>query len=156
MATYTVDYFIKRNHQEHEAHHITEAQNAAEAIRKTNEFIEKNHLPHAFRPKAKKMSSKEITYIVHGESRYVFPQHMNMAYLAQSLRDLESIASRDMKESGADHAVYAVKKYSDDGGIKEVDFYDPPVCMNDKDFYERTEIEAKAQPCVIYAVHKRK
>lgn len=63
MATYTVDYFIKRNNKEYEAHHITEATNAAEAIQKTKDFIEHHRLPHAFRPKAHKLGSLELSSI---------------------------------------------------------------------------------------------
>lgn len=60
MALYTVKYHIKRDKREYEARHITEAANATEAIKKTREFIDANHLPHAFRPEAKKLGEIEI------------------------------------------------------------------------------------------------
>lgn len=63
MATYAVDYFIKRDHKEREAHHITEASTAVEAIQKTKEFIEKHRLPYAFRPKARKLATLELSSV---------------------------------------------------------------------------------------------
>lgn len=63
MATYRVDYFIKRNSREYAAHHITEATNTTEAIKKTKDFIEQHRLPHAFRPKAHKLGNLELSSI---------------------------------------------------------------------------------------------
>lgn len=63
MATYRVDYFIKRNSREYAAHHITEATNTTEAIKKTKDYIEQHRLPHAFRPRAHKVGSLDLSSV---------------------------------------------------------------------------------------------
>ena len=63
MATYRVNYFIKRNGREYTASHIAEGRTAAEAIANTRDYTEKRHLPHPFRPKAVKLSSFELSRV---------------------------------------------------------------------------------------------
>lgn len=99
---------------------------------------------------------KELTYYVHSNSPYIIPSHMVLCELPMALHKMEELARKAMTESNSEHAIYAVKKYSSGDEIERVDFYNPPVCLNDADFYERTEAEAKNQSCMIYAVHARK
>lgn len=63
MATYRVNYFIKRNGKEYSANHIEEGRTAAEAIANTKEYAKKHHLPHPFRPKAVKLSNFELSSV---------------------------------------------------------------------------------------------
>ncbi len=64
------------------------------------------------------------------------------------------LARDAMAAADTSHAVYAVKQYAENGDIDLIDFYNPPVCLNDQDFYARTEAEVKEHPsCLIYAVH---
>lgn len=99
---------------------------------------------------------KQIMYFVHGESIYTFPHYMTLAQLPSELSALEKLAREAMYKAGASHAVYAVKKYTEDGEVNRVDFYNPPVCLDDEEFYKRTDAEVKKNPnCLIYAVHRR-
>jgi hypothetical protein len=103
MATYKVNYFIKRNNKEYEAHHIAEGTNAKEAIRATQEYTEAHHLPHPFRPTAKKMTGLELSSIdwkkdtITGNFRrdnaeeLLFPDKMTPARLSEATTYCESI-----------------------------------------------------------------
>lgn len=100
---------------------------------------------------------KEIKYFVHDNSIYTYPHYAPLANICSMLRELEQVARQSVAASGAAHAVYAVKKYDADGEISAVDFYCPPVCLVDKDFYERTDAEMAKNPgCLIYATHAHK
>jgi hypothetical protein len=100
---------------------------------------------------------KQIMYFVHDTSRYTVPHYMALSQLPAELREMEKLARESMDKAGTAHAVYAVKKYTADDEIEEVDFYIPPVCLDDEDFYKRTDAEVKKHPgCLIYAVHARK
>lgn len=99
---------------------------------------------------------KEVKYFIHGNSPYIAPHYMMLSELPAELREGEKLAREAMREAGTAHAVYAVKKYTDDGGIEQVDFYNPPVCLDDSEFYKRTDAEAQEHHgCLIYAVHAR-
>lgn len=88
---------------------------------------------------------------------YITPHYMALAQLPVELNEMRKLAHKVMAEAGTAHAVYAVKYYTEDGEIEQVDFYDPPVCLNDADFYERTQSEVQEHPgCMIYAVHNHK
>lgn len=66
-----------------------------------------------------------------------------------NLRRSEKRAREVMKETGADHVVYARKMYGDDGRLVEVRFYMIP--MDDARFYRDIATISNSQ---IYAVHK--
>ena len=100
---------------------------------------------------------KEVKYYVHSESPYITPHYMALSQLPAELAEMQKLAHEAMTKAGTAHAVYAVKKYTATDEIEKVDFYNPPVCLNDADFYERTQAEAKKHPgCMIYAVHAQK
>ncbi len=99
---------------------------------------------------------KEVKYFVRGNSPYIAPHYMALSELPAELREGEKLAHEAMREAGTAHAVYAVKKYAEDGAIEQVDFYNPPVCLDDDEFYKRTDAEAQEHHgCLIYAVHAR-
>ena len=100
---------------------------------------------------------KQIKYFVHDESLYIVPHYMASNHLPEHLAGFEKAARNAMRDANTAHAVYAVKRYAENDEIEQVDFYNPPVCLNDADFYARTEAESKAHPgCMIYAVHAHK
>lgn len=97
---------------------------------------------------------KEVKYFVHGNFTYITPHYMMLNQIPAELAAGRKLARDAMSATGTTHAVYAVKRYAEDGEIELLDFYNPPVCLNDKDFYARTEAEVKEHPnCLIYAVH---
>lgn len=70
--------------------------------------------------------------------------------------DLCRLAIEKMKESGKPHALYEVRKYDSNGRLYYVDFYKPPVCMDEEEFEKYTLEEYKKFPgCVICAVHQK-
>lgn len=97
---------------------------------------------------------KQIEYCIRGTSLYITRHYMELAQLPAVLAEGEKLARQAMIKAQTAHAVYAVKKYTADDEIESVDFYNPPVCLDDGDFYARTQAEAKKHPgCLIYAVH---
>lgn len=100
---------------------------------------------------------KEVKYFIHSDSPFVAPHYMALSQLPAELDEMRKLAHKAMAEAGTAHAVYAVKRYAATDEIEQVDFYNPPVCLNDADFYERTQAEAEKYPgCMIYAVHAHK
>lgn len=67
------------------------------------------------------------------------------------LREFELAAKKLLDETGADHVVYAWKKYNDKGEFYKVCFYEG-VALNEEEFISRTD---KASG-IIYALHRRK
>lgn len=65
------------------------------------------------------------------------------------LREFAKEARKVMEETCADHVVYGMKLYDDDGDLEEVKFYMVP--MNDSDFQSDV---ASLKGCVIYALHR--
>ena len=100
---------------------------------------------------------KQVKYYMIGNSPHITPNYMTSAQLPSELLAMEKLAHEAMTKAGTTHAVYAVKRYTEAGEIERVDFYNPPVCLDDTDFYERTQAEVKKHPgCMIYAVHAHK
>ena len=65
------------------------------------------------------------------------------------LREFAKKAKEVMSETGADHVVYGLKLYDDDGDLEEVKFYMLP--MSDDDFQSDV---ASLKGCAIYALHR--
>lgn len=100
---------------------------------------------------------KQIKYYVHNDLPYITAHYMALPNLPAALDEMRKLAQEAMDKAGAAHAVYAVKIYTETNEIEQIDFYYPPICLNDADFYERTQAEAKDHPgCLIYAVHAHK
>ena len=99
-----------------------------------------------------------IKYFVHDGSVYLIPHYALPAELPGIINGLREAAVEAMKEAGAAHAVYAVKKYDpESGALSRVDMYAPAVLLDDNDFYSRTDAEAKANPgCISLASHAKK
>ena len=69
----------------------------------------------------------------------------------KKLQEFELEAARVLKESGADHVVYGMKRYDQDGELEHVKFYMAP--MDDSTFQKDV---ASLTGCVIYALHARR
>lgn len=71
--------------------------------------------------------------------------------LEESIQEFEREARKVMDETGADHVVYAVKYYDDDGELDEIRFYMIP--MSDEEFQK----DVAGKPGIrVYALHKMK
>ena len=57
-----------------------------------------------------------ITYYVHDSSVYLVPHYALPAELPSIINECRKVAVADMKEAGAAHAVYGVKKYESEAG----------------------------------------
>lgn len=68
----------------------------------------------------------------------------------KDLQKFEQEASIILKKTGADHVVYGLKVYDDEGELAAVKFYLKP--MNDEDFQKDV---ASLKDVVVYALHKR-
>jgi len=67
------------------------------------------------------------------------------------LREFGDRAKEIMDSTGADHVVYGMKLYDDDGSLEEVKFY--LYEMGDEEFYKDV---STLKGCTIYALHNKK
>jgi len=88
------------------------------------------------------------------------PHYAYRDEIRKMLFDAGGLARQEMKKTGKRHAIYAVKKYEGAAPtdesliIKEIDFYYPPVVLDDEEFEKRTDAAVKAYgECLIYAAH---
>lgn len=98
--------------------------------------------------------SRFVTMFEHTNSRYLFPKAIERNQVDGYLREMEALAKAELDKTGADHVVYGIKHYNQDGTFVKFDVYLQP--LNDGDFYSRTEAIQKDGDCRIYALHKRK
>lgn len=75
---------------------------------------------------------------------------MTLSEAEKELLKFELAAKKLLDETGADHVVYGIKKYDDEGEIVDIRFYLEP--MND--FRFQTDV-AVMQNVRVYALHKR-
>lgn len=73
---------------------------------------------------------------------------MPLSQIPKVLQSFEKDAAKEMKKTGADHVLYAVKIYGVDGQLATVQFYMNP--MSDEEFYK---ITGKVRGAIIYALH---
>ena len=99
-----------------------------------------------------------ITYYVHDSSVFLVPHYALPKELPGIINGCREAAVEAMKQAGAAHAVYGVKKYDPETGtLSLVDLYAPAVLLDDVEFYSRTDAEAKEFPgCIILASHTHK
>lgn len=67
------------------------------------------------------------------------------------LRKFEVAANKLMDETGADHVVYARKKYNEHGKLHKICFYEG-TALSDEEFYDKTD----KIPGIVYTLHRRK
>ncbi len=98
-----------------------------------------------------------VKYFWHDGGTYVIPHNALLREIPGMINECREAAVEAIKQAGAAHAVYAVKKYAPEtGALAEVDFYAPAVLLDDAEFYKRTGAEAKENPgCIILASHAK-
>lgn len=75
---------------------------------------------------------------------------MPICDIGKNLRRFEQKAAKLLKESGADHVVYGLKIYNENGELDNVKFYLHPI--SDEEFQRDV---ATLTGCTVYALHKR-
>ena len=76
---------------------------------------------------------------------------MTLKEVQENLQRFERKAKEILSETGADHVLYGVKYYGDDGTLEKVGFYLEP--MDDERFDRDVSSISNA---TVYAVHKMK
>ncbi len=69
--------------------------------------------------------------------------------MQENLRKFEIEAKKLLNKTGADHVVFGVKQFAEDGKLQEIRFYTK--AMDDNEFYSRT---GGLHNCQVYALHK--
>lgn len=69
--------------------------------------------------------------------------------MQKKLQDFEVEARKLLKQTGADHVVYGVKHFSEEGGLEGIRFY---LKLMDEDEFERNV--ANVPGWQVYAVHR--
>lgn len=65
------------------------------------------------------------------------------------LHEFEKEARKLLKRTGADHVVFGIKRFDENGKLEEIRFYLKP--MGDEEFYQTT---GNLRACQVYALHK--
>ncbi len=76
---------------------------------------------------------------------------MPLRNVDENLRRFAEIARKELKKSGADHVVYGVKEYEENGDLELVKFY-MGATMTDEEFDKQV---ASIPGCTVYALHRR-
>ncbi|WP_191396189.1 hypothetical protein [Flavonifractor sp. An306] len=74
---------------------------------------------------------------------------MPLYQVQQNLQRFEQMARKLLAEKDADHVLYGVKNYDDNGELEEIKFYLEPM---DEERFERDV--ARVQGVTVYAVHR--
>ena len=89
------------------------------------------------------------------EIRYFNGPHTGVMFIEEIpkvLHNFEAVAKQVLKENGADHVIFASKKFNKDTTLRCINFYNPPIELSDEEFDERVKGAPDYQ---IYALHKR-
>ena len=76
---------------------------------------------------------------------------MPLRDVQRELQKFEAEARKIMEKTGADHVLYGVKHYDEDGNLKQVRFYLEP--MTEEEF--EIDVVKRCAGLTVYAVHKR-
>jgi len=90
-----------------------------------------------------------VKWFQYGDSGMINYGQMTKKDVAENLKKFEREASSVLSETGADHVVYGLKAYAEDGSIDCVKFY--MAAMTDEDFQKDV---ATLKNCTVYALHK--
>ena len=83
-------------------------------------------------------------------NRMVAVGQMSLREIQKCLQDFEKQAHEVLVESEADHVLYGIKKYNDEGILNEVRFYLQP--MTEAEF----DRVARMKGVQVYAIHARR
>ncbi len=97
------------------------------------------------------MTARMVRFEQWGVNGFAFGGSIPIRNIHKYLAEFEIAAKKLLDESGADHVVYAWKRYDEHGNLGEVRFYEG-TAIDDEEFYSRTD----KLPGVVYALHKRK
>ena len=75
---------------------------------------------------------------------------MRLKDVSKNLVRFAEIAKEELRKSGADHAIYGLKEYDENGDLELVRFY-MGITMNDEEFQKDV---ASLKGCTVYALHK--
>lgn len=96
------------------------------------------------------MNDGWVKWFQWGQGRLINYGQMRKREVEDVLKEFEVEAAKVLKRSGADHVLYGVKSFDENGEISKVTFYMEP--MTD----EQLENDARLNNCIIYALHARK
>lgn len=94
---------------------------------------------------------KWVRWVQWSGGRMVGSGQMTLKQVQENLQRFERKAREILSETEADHVLYGVKRYSDDGVLEKVSFYLEP--MDDERFDRDVSSISNA---TVYAVHKMK
>lgn len=83
------------------------------------------------------------------------PHYASAAELAAAITEAREAAVKSMSDSGAKHAIYAVRYYDTEvGGDETVDIFNPAVLADEAEFVEQTNALVQDNlGCYILAIH---
>lgn len=97
------------------------------------------------------MNTGWVMYEQWNDSGFVREGPLPARDVSKYLIEFELAAKKLMDETGADHVIYAWKKYNEKDEFYKICFYEG-VALSDEEFYERTNnING-----ILYALHRRK
>lgn len=96
------------------------------------------------------MRDNWVNWLQWGHGRLINYGQMRKDEVAGVLREFEATAAKVMEKTGADHVLYGVKSFDENGDISKVSFYMEP--MTDEQF----EKDTRLSNCIIYALHARR
>lgn len=79
----------------------------------------------------------------------VWQARMSLMEIGGKIQEYRAFAAKVLKDTGADHVLYAVEYFGDDGDLREAHFYMYP--MSEELFEERV---AHLRNVQVYALHK--
>ena len=97
------------------------------------------------------MSDGFVRWFQWSGGRLIICGQMRRSEIAQTLREFEAEAQKILERSGADHVLYGIKWYEEDGSLSRVSLYIDPMTEEEfeKDVTRLTNVQ-------VYAVHARK
>lgn len=94
------------------------------------------------------MSDSFVQWFHWGQNGLTDFGQMRKCEVATALREFEKQARNVLERTGADHVLYGVKRYDENGQIEKITFYMEP--MTDEQFEKNV---ASLNDCVVYALH---
>lgn len=94
--------------------------------------------------------NKYVKWMQWGKTGLVGHGMMTLSEAQKELSKFELAAKKLLDETGADHVVYGITKYDDEGEIVDIRFYLKP--MNDFRFQVDVAVMENVR---VYALHKR-
>lgn len=94
------------------------------------------------------MSDGFVKWFYWGQNGLINYGQMRKCEVATALLEFEKQAKKVLERTGADHVLYGVKRYDENGQLEKITFYMEP--MTDEQFEQNV---ASLNDCVVYALH---